>query len=57
MLNPQNVFLNNIYFLIHCYTGVRVKKYFEPNLISTNCCAAKQLPQFLSYYRQIARIV
>ena len=28
------------------YYGVRVKKYFAPNLISMNCFAAKQLPQF-----------
>ena len=27
-------------------TRSRVKKYFFPNLISTNCSAAKQLPQF-----------
>lgn len=25
---------------------VRVKRYFAPNLISTNCSAAKLLPQF-----------
>ena len=28
------------------YYDVRVKRYFDPNLISTNCSAAKQLPQF-----------
>ena len=29
-----------------CLYGVRVKRYFAPNLISTNCSAAKQLSQF-----------
>ena len=28
------------------YNDVRVKRHFAPNLISTNCSAAKQLPQF-----------
>lgn len=28
------------------YNDVRVKRYFDPNLISTNCSAAKQLSQF-----------
>ena len=28
------------------YNDVRVKRYFAPNLISTNCSAAKQLSQF-----------
>ena len=31
------------------YNDVRVKRYFAPNLISTNCSAAKQLLQF-SYH-------
>ena len=40
-----NVAKNKSY-VIMCLYGVRVKRYFAPNLISMSCSAAKQLSQF-----------
>ena len=41
----QYYFFHMLLFLTIC-SDVRVKRHFAPNLISTNCSAAKQLPQF-----------
>ena len=45
LLIIEKKFIFNFHTLI-LYCDVRVKKYFAPNLISTNCSAAKQLSQF-----------